>query len=185
MVNSDFEIIQNLRSRDKRIKNQTIEMVYRTYYPVIRTMVISNSGNEEEAEDVFQDSLIVLYSKARDMNFELSSNLKTYLYSVARNLWLNKLKLRNRMNIKPMDDELKELEGDLPDVLEASPRQKRIQREFPNIGKGCQEILYNYYYNRMSMHAIAEEMGLANDQVAKNKKSRCLKKLKELIFRKT
>jgi len=50
-----------------------------------------------------------------------------------------------------------------------------------SLGGNCKRILVLYYFDRLKMKEIAEVMNFANDQVAKNKKSSCLKKLKAKI----
>ena len=148
-------------------------------------MIIDNSGTMVEAEDTFQDAMIVLYNNTRKTDFKLTCALKTYMYSIVRNLWLNKLKLKDRLTMKPIDSETIELQSQETEISTLNPRQKRIMKEFSNIGEQCKEVLYKFYYHRMSMHSIAKDMGLANEQVAKNKKSRCLKKLKISVFKNT
>ena len=50
-----------------------------------------------------------------------------------------------------------------------------------SLGKDCKRVLVLYYYERLKMKEIAGIMNFANDQVAKNKKSSCLKKLKSIV----
>ena len=185
MNNNDFDIIGKLRSDDLSVKNKQMENVYQKYYPTVRALVLDNNGHENDAEDIFQDAMIVLYAKVNTEGFELTCSLKTYLYSVARNLWLNKLKARGKYSVVDYDKEYIELVPEELKTLDANPRYKRIMDQFANIGESCKEILFNFYFHRMSMHAIAKDMGFANEQVAKNKKSRCLKKLKHLVFKST
>ena len=87
---SDEAIIEGLRLRSDYI----IKYIYQELFPTIKYLVVKNSGNEEDAEDIFQDSLIVIFKKIRDNQLELSSSFRTYLYSVSRNLWLQKLNKR-------------------------------------------------------------------------------------------
>ena len=185
MNSNDFDIIRNLRSDDLTVKNKQMEHVYKTYYPTVRSLILDNNGTENDAEDLFQDAMIVLYSKVRNKEFELTCSLKTYLYSIARNLWLNKLKQNSKYTLVNHDTEYIELGTEELKTLDVNPRYKRIMEQFAHIGESCKEVLLMFYFHRMSMYAIANDMGFANEQVAKNKKSRCLKKLKHLVFRST
>ncbi|MEO7490643.1 MAG: hypothetical protein ABIU77_26235 [Ferruginibacter sp.] len=38
-------------------------------YPAVKKYIIANSGTKEDAEDIFQDALVVLYKKAHDADF--------------------------------------------------------------------------------------------------------------------
>lgn len=181
-MNTDLKILNTLRSDDLLERNKALESVYKDYYPVIESLIVKNNGNLYEAEDIFQDVIIVLYNKVRNKEFELTSSLKTYLYSVARNLWLNKLKVKGKSNLVELDKKALELPFEETESLFVSTKQKEIMIQFSKIPEKCKEILYHFYFHRRSMNAIAESMGYANSQVAKNKKSRCLKKLKYLVF---
>jgi len=183
MTINNSDIIFNLQSDNLKKRNEALDFVYKSYYPIIKSMIMDNSGSQVEAEDIFQDSMIVLYSNARKADFKLTCTLKTYLFSIARNLWLNKLKMSNRMVIKPINTEIIELSSEESEIATLNPRQMTIKRQFENLGHQCKEVLYKFYYHRMSMHSIAKDMGLANEQVAKNKKSRCLKKLRISVFK--
>jgi DNA-directed RNA polymerase specialized sigma24 family protein len=59
---------------------------------MILQLVINNNGDEDEAKDIYQEAIIVLYNKVKRGDFELSSKLKTYIYSICRRLWLKRLK---------------------------------------------------------------------------------------------
>ena len=82
------------------------------------------------------------------------------------------------------------MNGEIPTDFEYATPLTNWEQEFePNLldtiekhlGEKCRQILSHYYYDKRSMREIAQLMGLANEQVAKNKKSLCLKKLKEMI----
>jgi DNA-directed RNA polymerase specialized sigma24 family protein len=77
---ADSEIILGILNDSKEILNR----LYSTYFPMILQLVLNNNGNEDDAKDVFQESIIVLYNKVKSGNFELNSKLKTFLYSVCR-----------------------------------------------------------------------------------------------------
>ena len=70
---------------------------------MIFSLVIKNSGNEDDAIDVLQDALIVLYEKVQLGTFELTVKLTTYIYGVSRNIWYNKLRGRGTVIINTKD----------------------------------------------------------------------------------
>jgi DNA-directed RNA polymerase specialized sigma24 family protein len=87
LVFTDKEYIEGLRHNNDAV----IRSVYKKFYPVIARLVLNNSGTEQEAKDVFQEAVLVLYHHAQQQQFVLSCALQTYLYSVARRLWLKQL----------------------------------------------------------------------------------------------
>ena len=79
-----------------REDHAVVEQIYRQNYPIIQSLVINNNGTIDDAADVFQESMIVLFEKAKQPDFELNCLIKTYLYSVARRLWLKRLQQMQR-----------------------------------------------------------------------------------------
>ena len=50
-----------MQKKDER----ALDYLYKKFYPMMTQMVINNSGSREEAQDVFQESLIVFWQKVR------------------------------------------------------------------------------------------------------------------------
>src|SRR5690606_40425561 len=59
--NVDLDIIHGLASGD----NLAIMKLYKLYFPPIAKMVINNQGSKEEAQDIFQETVMVLYDRVR------------------------------------------------------------------------------------------------------------------------
>ncbi|MDA0783512.1 MAG: sigma factor [Bacteroidetes bacterium] len=58
---------------------------------MISNHVFQNSGNEDDAKDVLQDTLVALWQNVRKPHFELTVQLSTYLLAIAKNTWLKQL----------------------------------------------------------------------------------------------
>ena len=84
----DQNLLEGLLKGDPAAVNQ----LYKRHFPGIVKMVTSNSGSEEDAQDLFQDAVMVIFEKARSNKLSLTSSLYTYLYAICRNLWLKKLR---------------------------------------------------------------------------------------------
>ncbi len=91
---NEKEILLGLAGNDRK----AIETLYRDHFNMIQTLIINNNGSSEEAKDVFQEAMIVLYEKVRSGTFELNCQIKTYLYSVCRRLWLKRLQQMSRFS---------------------------------------------------------------------------------------
>ena len=94
IYSTDEMIVNGIRDSD----NEALKHVYKVSYPVIRGMIMKNSGTEDDAHDIFQEAVIIFYEKTKEDTFKITCSITTFLYSVSRNLWLKNLK-RNRMNI--------------------------------------------------------------------------------------
>jgi len=151
---------------------EVIAVIYKNYAPSIQQLVVKKGGTVADARDVFQDALMIIYQKAKEENFELTSQFHTFLYSIARFVWDRKRKkmANNTMTI-PADDRYIS-EEDIEQDLINRERNKLFQDCFTKLGVFCQQIL-QLFYNQKSMAEITQEMKLKNEHTARNRKYRC------------
>jgi RNA polymerase sigma factor (sigma-70 family) len=180
---SDKQILTGLRSSSTQTANQALRKLYYREYSTISRLVLNNNGNQEDVADLFQDAIIVLYEKVRVDSFELQSSLRTYLYAISKRLWLNKLRSRKQhLSIEDNNVDQISIPPSVMEVLVKDEQSEIIAQLLEQVGNDCKEILSLYYFKRLRMKEIADVLGLAQEQGAKNKKSRCLKKLRQLVF---
>lgn len=177
----DHHLITWLQSTDTRHQDEAFRQLYRQYYGLVESLVVTNSGSTAQAKDVFQDGLIVLFNRVRRGDFTLTSSLKSYLFAICRNLWLMKLRTAGREPAIEPHHERIQLEEDLFQVLVTNERQQLVLQLLAKLGEDCRRILDLFYYQKMSMAKIMEAFGLGSEQAAKNKKSQCLGKLREMV----
>jgi RNA polymerase sigma factor (sigma-70 family) len=177
---SDEAIIEGLKLR----REEMIKYVYRDVYPVIRNLVISNSGTDEDAEDIFQDALVIVYKKSKNEELILSSSFKTFFYSVCKHLWLQRLgKLKD---VKQLFIEIEE-PITLPESITKemyvveNEKFKLYQKHFLSLGDDCQKVL-RLFLRKMSLREIAEVMGYKTEKYAKTRKYDCKEELKSRIL---
>ena len=91
-LEQELLLLKGLAKNDKK----ATETIYRSNFNVIQAMILNNNGDEDDAKDIFQESMVVLFEKSRLADFELTCSIKTFLYSVARRLWLKKLASNNK-----------------------------------------------------------------------------------------
>ena len=97
MINwSDEEIIVCLQGEYVK-RELALKELYRRLFPIIKSYIQKNNGTEEDAADIFQDAIVVFYEKVRLNQFQLTSTIRTYIYSVCRHLWLNKLRAHKKV----------------------------------------------------------------------------------------
>lgn len=159
---------------------------YRLYYPMVKRLVIDNGGSKEDAEDVFQEMLIVLIEKTRNKDFSLTSKESTYIYSIAQNKWRDYSRKKNKSFPISADIDLNELEI-VDDNLYDSEKEKHLERLracFEKLSETRKTIIHEYYYSKYSMKEIAAQFGFENDDSVKSQKYKAimdLKKCKEII----
>lgn len=178
---SDQEIIDGIAKGDNLIINR----VYKFYYPYVSRMILNNNGSEDEAKDIFQEAVMVLYNKITQKKFELNSKLSTFLYAVSRRLWLKQLSRKgsaaNTSDVSDFEDVL-HVEEDLVKHEEIEQHFDLMNQALDNLGEPCKTLLTDFYIHNMSMQDISEKFGYTNSDNAKTQKYKCLQRLKKMFF---
>ncbi|MBO9571471.1 MAG: sigma-70 family RNA polymerase sigma factor [Chitinophagaceae bacterium] len=162
---------------------EAIETIYSSHFGAIQSLIINNNGSSEDARDIFQEAMIVLYEKSRTPDFELNCLIRTYLYSVCRRLWLKKLSQSNRYI-----PEINGLEETIPveDEIEAHEQRHEefqlMEKALGSLGEPCKSLLEAFYLQKKNMSEIAVAFGYTNPENAKNQKYKCLMRLRKLFF---
>ncbi|GAA4398899.1 hypothetical protein GCM10023187_10020 [Nibrella viscosa] len=163
--------------------DEALTQLYRRYFPMVLHLVISNSGNEDDAKDIYQEALVVVYEKVTTGTLDLNCQLKTYLYSVSRRLWLKQLALRSRDNRGLVDTESAVSVDDDMAEHEVRDRQFDLMADsLERLGEPCRTLLEDFYIRHLSMQDITEKFGYTNSDNAKTQKYKCLMRLKKLFF---
>ncbi|MBX9781949.1 MAG: sigma-70 family RNA polymerase sigma factor [Chitinophagaceae bacterium] len=175
----DLDLLNGL-ARNERT---AIEQLYEQHYRMVQTFIINNNGTADDARDIFQEAMILLYEKARGGNFELTSKLKTYVYSVCRRLWLKRLQQLQRFGA-PVEslEEVTPVEEELEEQERRNEAFSVMDKALNHLGEPCKSLLEAYYVHKKPMQEIAESFGYTNADNAKNQKYKCLMRLKKLFF---
>ncbi len=176
---TDLDLINGLARNDRK----AIETLYQMNFGMVQSFIINNNGTADDARDIFQEAMILLYEKARGGNFELTSKIKTYVYSVCRRLWLKRLQQLQRFGT-PVEslEEIVPVEEELEEQDRRNEAFGVMEKAMSHIGEPCKSLLEAYYVHKKQMQEIAESFGYTNADNAKNQKYKCLMRLKKLFF---
>ena len=178
-IPADSEVILGILNNSDSV----LKRLYLAYFPMILQLVINNNGNEDDAKDIYQEAIIVLYNKVKRGDFELSSKLKTFIYSICRRLWLKRLKQMNRYggDIKDFEDHLL-VDDEVEKHQERDVQLIKMGDALKMLGEPCKTIMEDFYMHSKSMQEICERFGYTNADNAKTQKYKCLQRLKKLFF---
>lgn len=182
LTSTDELVLELLRHPNTKQQDEGFRQLYKAHYGMIEKMVLANNGSQAAANDVFQDALITLFEKVRRPDFQLTAKLSTFLYAIARNLWL--MQLRKHKKETQLKDTHQHVAADidLAADFQSNECSQLLSTVLDKMGGDCRKILIWYYYERLRMKEIMSRMNYGSEQVAKNKKSRCMRKLRELAL---
>ena len=149
-------------------RSPAIEAVYALALPAVIQWVKENNGSEVDARDIFQEALIALFRKLESGDFTLTCTLKSFIRIMCRNLWLSRLRNKNRQ-CSPLEEvELVDLDIDIESRLEQSEKEQLFFKHFDLLGEKCRKIL-QYFFDKMPLKQIAEKLDTSENYIKKRK----------------
>ena len=170
---SNRELIRGIRNHDSSI----LRHVYEYHYPVIEGYITHNQGSSEQARDIFQDAMIIIYKRIRANELELSCKFGTYLFAVCKNIWMQErkkhLKRAEKLRYQPLEVHDP---GPADDPLLQNHLTDLFNKHFEALSKDCQKIL-SMYFNNFSLEDIRAAMNYKDLHHTADRKYRCKKSL--------
>ena len=177
----DDEIIEQLQFGDDRTVDKILLYLHRRIYHKIVAFVKKYNGSTADSEDLFQDGLVAFYRLAKEGKLKKEGvNVEAYLYTICRNIWFKQFAKRKETLELEENDSIVPLEELALYSLMEEEKKAAVDQLLSRLGDTCKKLLVYYFYDRLRLKKIAEKMGYAGEQVGKNKKSSCMKKLKTL-----
>jgi len=163
--------------------SKAVEALYKSHFTMIQHFVLNNNGSFDDARDLFQEAMITLYEKVQSDSFVLSCQIKTYLFSICKNLWLKRLQQMGKYSAPlSTEEESVAVEADLEEFQKKDAAFSIMNRALNSLGEPCKSLLEGYYLNKKGMQELADDFGYTNADNAKNQKYKCLMRLKKLFF---
>jgi RNA polymerase sigma factor (sigma-70 family) len=178
---SDAELITAIGDGDQL--NSAIFFIYQQYASTVQSFIVANSGTSQDAEDIFQETVVTFIDLVKKNKFRGEAAVKTFLVAIARNLWLNELKKRvhsvKREKLFETSRELTEM--DVSQYIADREMKQQFVDVLNKLGESCKKLLTLFYYENLSMKDMLQHLPYENEQVVRNKKYKCLQSLTELI----
>ncbi|MCX6332523.1 MAG: sigma-70 family RNA polymerase sigma factor [Bacteroidetes bacterium] len=163
--------------------SKAVETLYKSHFTMIQHFVENNNGSFDDARDVFQEAMIALYEKVQLDSFVLTCQIKTYLFSICKHLWLKRLHQMGKYS-SPLNahEESISVETDMGMFEKKEAAFAIMNRALNSLGEPCKSLLEGYYINKKGMQELANQFGYTNADNTKNQKYKCLMRLKKLFF---
>lgn len=177
---TDLEFIEGLKHNN----DAALRALYKKYYNLVLKYVVNNSGNSEAAADIYQETIIVVYENVQKPNFELNCQLQTFIFSIAKRLWLKQLRGSGHLARFKEDEEneVVDVTVEITDHLKKESDIEKMNASMENLGEPCKTLLKDFYVYKLSMDEISEKFGYTNSDNAKTQKYKCLQRLKRYFF---
>lgn len=175
---TDQELYEGILAGDR----QVMQYLYREYFSPIARHVQKNGGQETDAFDVFQDSVIALWVNVKDGKYEVRENarLSTYLQGISKNIWFAKQRKAAKIQVATAEapvpaEPIEETQDYLSDSI------LQLEKAFNVLGDKCRRLLRLFYYEKIPLREIAKLMAYT-EKTAKNNKYRCMQQLRTKLI---
>lgn len=182
-MHKDQRYILALKNRDERV----ITEIYDLHFEKIKKMILSNSGNESDAKDIFQESLIALFDLATKKEFVLTCPLGAFLHRICKNKWIDKIRKKKVKQEVSFEDHFRyggEEESGLIVMVEEAEKENQIfnqlERAFQQLSETCQELLRKVREN-FSAQEIAKDLGMDQMNTFYRRKNACIQRMKKIL----
>jgi len=177
-LNDDARILDQIRKGEE----EALVRLYEMNEKQTTSFVTRNNGSEDDAADMLQEALVIFWERVREGRYEHTAKISTFVFATVRNLWLRKIARSRREVASDMQNDLTPSnEMSVLDVMIETEEAAAVSRALDILGDPCRQLLLLYYWEELSMDAIAAQLGFANADTVKSKKYQCKKGLEKLL----
>jgi len=176
----DQQYIERIKQNDRSVLGE----IFLQYEKMISSYVKSNGGDENDAEEVLQESIIVLWQKVCSGKFQLTSRLSSFLMGVAKNKWMAELRQQKKFSGIEITENIVNQESNSIEMTVQEERKALIQKALDELNPLCRQILMLFYFEERNLKDITQILKFANTNVTKSKKYQCKKVLEEILRKK-
>ncbi len=170
-------------------KEAPIRDFYVAEFPKTKNYIFKHGGSEDQAKDIFQEAYLACWKKLSIGKFSPKNKeeIEAYLFTTAKNKWIDQVRRDAKRKTTPIEEKLYHLEAhDSTELQEQNLKEEKMTitlAAFEKLDGACRDLLTQFYFHKESLRTIADGLGLGEASV-KNKKYRCIQKLKELASQK-
>jgi DNA-directed RNA polymerase specialized sigma24 family protein len=147
--------------------------LYKKAFPAVARYIARMGGSMEEAQDLFQDALVIYYEKITSAQAELIVSENAYLLGISKRLWLQRYRAMSKN--QPLND------FEMEAVADEQPATGKLMHYLETAGKKCMDLLKAYYYDHLPVADVAALFGYSGTHSATVAKYKCLEKVRETV----
>ncbi len=171
------QLLRGIKNRD----SQTLKAVYKEFYPKVARFIAGKGGSAEDAKDIFQESLMVVYKLSLSDQLTIETDFGNYLIGIAKRIYFKQIR-QKEIHHRYVDGSEKTFSEDHPsDVeIENEIEQHLIRNYLLKLGEICQKILL-WSSSGIDNEEIAAKLGYKSEKIVRTKKHKCKSSLIAMI----
>ena len=177
-THSDQRYIEALLENDSTV----IREIYEKFSGKVISFIKKNNGDESDARDVIQETLIVIYRQAFEKKLVLTCPFDAYFFLLCKRRWWNKLKNTDYKEVT-IEEDLTSVDRQSEQVADSTEqyelKSQILTDKLKELSEKCRELI-KLTMQIDSMKAVAEKLGVTYAYVRK-KKSMCMGNLTRLV----
>ncbi len=174
----DRAIIEAIKTNNN---SKFIELMYARIFPKIKKLVFTGGGSPEDAKDLLHDTILIFFKYVREHKYEMNTEVDAFLYTVAKNRWINKAIKDKRLEISDQNFDDAMVEPSHIGLLYSKERVSAVRVILDKLGDRCKELLMMVYYDDKSMKEIGEQMGYTTTDAVKTKHYKCKQRMIAMV----
>jgi len=164
----------------KNENNFAFGKLYKDNFYKISNFVQINSGTEPDAEDLFQDAMLVLIEKLQHDDFKLTASINTYVYAICKNLWYKKLRDKKfQLSIEVIQN--RDFLQSINTTIESEKSySEKLKSYMTKITDHCNRLIHDIFFKEKAITQIQKEYGYSNKHNAQNQKHKCIEQIRRI-----
>lgn len=169
MINDSEEILNSIKEENSKV----LFFIYQSYFPKVESFILNGRGSSFDAQDVFQDALVVIYNKSKESRFVIKDSFGAYLFSISKYIWYKELKRRKKENVYLATFEgVEYIDSDIEAEYIKMEKRKLVTEHFACLKPEYQQLL-SLFYDKTPISEITRIMSYSSDQYTKNRRNHC------------
>ena len=154
--------------------------LYQDNFHKILTFIRNNSGNQADAEDVFQEAMLVLVEKLRQDHFQLTASINTYVYAICKNIWFKKLRNKSR-ELSIAEIQSYAFQHSINEAIENEKTYlEKLKGYLLKITTHCNRLIHDIFFKEKSIDQIQQDYGYSSRHNTQNQKHKCVEQLRKV-----
>ncbi len=179
MENISRTIVECIKNKQNE---KALSYLYSHTLKKVTNYIMLNSGSKDEANDVFQDAVIVFFKSVIENKFDPNLSVDAYIFTISKNLWINIAKRKRKLAHIAIEDDFQYTDSkDQLSTLISKEKRHALDLAYSKLSEPCRKLLGMVAYEKMSMKELQEKMNLTSENAAKTMHYRCKNAFHKII----